>query len=306
MLEQLANLFETGNIMPALLCPKHEIEKTKTAKGDLYCKLCIKEYREANRERILKASKQYTADNRDRNIEYQKQYRLKNNNTLLEKKKIKYAAEHPDMKVPSKYGNVTEHPDYVIWKHMRTRCHNPDDVNYKRYGGRGIVVCDRWRISFDNFMDDMGPRPEPRELYSIDRIDNNKGYNKYNCRWATYKQQANNRNNNKDKRTVVRDDSVIYYPFGKLISLEQFSVETGIPFIICKYRYLQNWSADWIISNDNDSRHYEYKGHKYNMIELSILSGIDYNVIHVRIKQLKWDVAKAVETIPAPVGKHKR
>ena len=282
--------------MPALVCPKHGINKTKTAKGDLYCKICIKEYREANKERISKASKQYTVANRERNIEYQKQYRLQNNDTLLEKKKIKYAAEHPDMKVPSEYGKIKEHPDYVIWRHMKSRCHNPNNPNYERYGERGIVVCDRWRISFDNFMDDMGPRPEPRELYSIDRIDNNKGYHLANCRWATYKQQANNKNNNKDKRTVVPENSLIYYPYNKLTTLSEFSSVTKIPLIICKYRYIQNWSADWILNDNCDNRIYEYQGKKYNMIELSLLSSLDYTVINTRIKQLNWDPTRAIET----------
>lgn len=82
-------------------------------------------------------------------------------------------------------------PEYQAWQSMRSRCHNPKDPGYPRYGGRGIAVCDLWRDSFEAFLADMGLRPSPD--HSIDRIDNDRGYEPTNCRWTTADVQAKNR-----------------------------------------------------------------------------------------------------------------
>lgn len=83
---------------------------------------------------------------------------------------------------------------YATWKNMIRRCTNPHTPGWGYYGGRG-TVCDRWRHSFENFRDDIGPHPG--DGWSIDRIDNNLGYFPGNVRFATAKMQANNRRNSK-------------------------------------------------------------------------------------------------------------
>lgn len=83
--------------------------------------------------------------------------------------------------------------EYTLWSGMMQRCRNPKTINYANYGGRGITVCEEWR-SFENFYRDMGPRPSL--IHSLDRRDNEAGYSKANCCWATPKQQARNMRNN--------------------------------------------------------------------------------------------------------------
>jgi len=81
--------------------------------------------------------------------------------------------------------------EYRSWMAMKRRCYYPKNIGYKYYGGRGIRVCIRWRLSFRAFLRDMGKRPSL--MHTLDRIKNNENYKPSNCRWATKKQQAQNR-----------------------------------------------------------------------------------------------------------------
>lgn len=97
------------------------------------------------------------------------------------------------MKGPVRHGHTsgrTMSPTYYSWSTMRTRCRNPKCNRYANYGGRGIRICERWEL-FENFLADMGERPSG---LSLDRYpDKNGNYEPGNCRWATSKEQAQNR-----------------------------------------------------------------------------------------------------------------
>lgn len=85
-------------------------------------------------------------------------------------------------------------PEYGIWVNMKTRCLNPGVDAFRHYGGRGIAMCDEWRHSFQKFFEYVGPRPSIR--HSIERIDNNRGYEPGNVSWALPIVQGSNKRNN--------------------------------------------------------------------------------------------------------------
>lgn len=95
-------------------------------------------------------------------------------------------------------GKKAPSPTYKSWRNLKKRCNNPNHTDYKDYGGRGIAVCERWS-DFRNFLEDMGERPEGK---TIDRKDNDGGYYKENCRWATAKEQRLNQRPRKERVLV--------------------------------------------------------------------------------------------------------
>jgi len=92
-------------------------------------------------------------------------------------------------------------PTWRSWWGMRARCLFASATNYKRYGGAGIKVCDRWQDSFVNFLEDMGERPEGKTL---DRLDAKGDYEPDNCRWATYSEQ------NRHRRHEIEFEGVVH------------------------------------------------------------------------------------------------
>ena len=89
---------------------------------------------------------------------------------------------------------LTKTTEYRIWRGVVQRCHNENHDHYDKYGGRGIVMCAEWRSDFMIFLRDMGPRPSAK--HTLDRKDNDQGYYKENCRWATVLEQQNNKRTN--------------------------------------------------------------------------------------------------------------
>jgi len=121
---------------------------------------------------------------------------------------------------------------YLTWAAMRQRCGNPKSDSYRYYGGRGISICQRWLDSFENFVADMGIKPS-REL-SIDRIDVNGNYEPSNCRWATAKQQLEN-------RRVPQIVEMIEFE-GECLSKSQWAAKIGMSLKALSYRLNAGWT----------------------------------------------------------------
>lgn len=133
-----------------------------------------------------------------------------------------------------RHGHKTaENPsrEYVIWRNMRARCTNPTDVGFHKYGGRGIAVCAPWLDDFVNFLADMGRCPGPS--HSIERIDNDGNYEPGNCRWATPKEQANNRRSSR------------YLTFnGEVATMTQWAERVGLKVATLHARLKAGWSEE--------------------------------------------------------------
>jgi len=135
------------------------------------------------------------------------------------------------MKHPyQKHHGLSKTQEYKTWSRIRRRCFDEKDRNYKDYGGRGIKMCKKWNDSFINFYSDMGLRPEGT---SIERINNEKGYYKENCRWATPKEQGNN----------TRRNHFVTYK-NKTQTLSQWAKEIGINEGVLWYRIKTKWPLE--------------------------------------------------------------
>lgn len=129
-----------------------------------------------------------------------------------------------------KHGNAVpgkESREYSSWVSMRSRCKNKKDPYYHRYGGRGIVVCDRWD-SFAAFLSDMGPRPEG---CTLDRIDPRGDYTPDNCAWATAKAQSRNKEGTR-RLTIL----------GETRPLLEWAERNGIPKSAVEKRLKYGWT----------------------------------------------------------------
>jgi hypothetical protein len=124
-----------------------------------------------------------------------------------------------------KRGNPTRN----AWREMWKRCTNPRSKSFAWYGARGIAVCERWR-SFENFLADMGPRPLG---LSLDRVDNDRGYEPGNCRWATASEQANN-----TRRTVRITAEGVTLPRSVWVRRSGLSLST------VRHRVAAGWTAE--------------------------------------------------------------
>lgn len=144
----------------------------------------------------------------------------------------------------------TKTSEYNIWTKMIFRCHNETCKQWSIYGGRGISVCDRWRKSFVDFLEDMGPRPSPR--HTIDRINGDGNYEPSNCRWATWIEQENNRRNN--RKFSFR---------GQFVTASEASRMAGgiVPPTLATQRVLcQGWSVEKAVTTPKQVQDHDSDG----------------------------------------------
>lgn len=122
-------------------------------------------------------------------------------------------------------------PEHIVWSGIKERCCNPKSKYYYRYGGRGITVCSTWQTSFATFLRDVGRKPAGCD--SLDRIDNNKGYEPGNVRWATRVQQANNTGSN-----------VRITHKGETLTVAEWAKRLGVPSGRIRSRLDDGWDPE--------------------------------------------------------------
>lgn len=123
---------------------------------------------------------------------------------------------------------------YVSWVCMKVRCMNEAHKSYPRYGGRGITICSRW-MKYENFLADMGLRPEG---FTLDRIDTNGNYEPENCRWASAKQQMDNQ-----RKTVWVEC------YGEKLTISDWSIRTGLSKETIRRRILKGLPTDVVLGS---------------------------------------------------------
>lgn len=152
--------------------------------------------------------------------------------------------------------NKAEMPEYrtpesKVWYAMKHRCYNKNNKKYIHYGGRGIKVCKRWLESYENFLSDMGRKPTSK--HTLDRINNEKGYSKSNCRWATYTEQNNNRRKCKPRLTIVYEGRKIDFNEAvKISGLKRRTLHARI--------FKQGWKVETALTQPPKSGYTKFYG----------------------------------------------
>ena len=191
---------------------------------------------------------------------------------------------------------------YKTWESMKSRCYNPNDGKYKKYGGRGIKVCDEWlgkdgaknfaEWAYANGFDENKHQKEQ----SIDRIDVNGNYEPKNYRFTNAKVQANNRTN-----TIILEFQ------GKSQSLQEWADELGISESTIRWRLNKGYSTEKALTTkvrktvSQGKKYLTHKGNTKTVSEWARYLGIDSKILYTRLKR-GWTIEKTLET---PVGTDK-
>lgn len=174
----------------------------------------------------------------------------------------------------------TQSPTYVSYQNMIARCHRENHPKFPSYGGKGIFVCDKWRESFSNFLDDMGERPTDT---TIDRIDSSKGYDPENCRWATATQQQANISSNVNIEFK-----------GKKQNISAWARELGIDPSTLARRIRVGWSVERALKvkpklgnreNTNGQRLIEFDGRTECLSSWARQYNMSLSLLRLRLKK---------------------
>lgn len=141
--------------------------------------------------------------------------------------------------------NGRKSSEYISWSRMKQRCYNETHAMWPEYGSRGISVCERWRDSFEAFLEDMGPRPDG---CSIDRIDNDGDYEPRNCRWSNSHDQSRNKRSN-----------IMIEVNGVTKCITDWSASCGAAVSTIKYRLKRGWSAERAVTEPGREKQKESK-----------------------------------------------
>lgn len=176
---------------------------------------------------------------------------------------------------------------YRCWAAMLQRCNNPKSPKYEYWGGRGILIEDNRWLQFINFFNDMGECPQ---WGSIDRIDNNRGYFKSNCKWSDDKQQALNRRTNR----------LLEYK-GQTFPLKKWTILLGLKYITINQRIQAGWSVQEAFETPTkDNRFIEFNNEIRTLSEWARLLGIRFDTLLSRLNK-GWSVERTFTTPVKPV-----
>lgn len=165
---------------------------------------------------------------------------------------------------------------------MKQRCVDSNHASWPNYGERGISVCERWINNFQNFLDDMG---EPDPGLTIERRNNDGDYEPANCRWATLKEQAQNKRNN---RILTHD--------GVSMTITEWEEKTGISRSTIKCRIDRSWSVERALTTElPKTRKVDWGGKSMSISEWANEVGIAKGTLNARISR-GWTAERALTT----------
>jgi len=178
--------------------------------------------------------------------------------------------------------NMSRSSEYIIYADIKKRCYNNKYKDFENYGGRGIKVCDRWLKGFENFYKDMGDRPTLN--HSIDRIDVNGNYEPLNCRWATQKEQCNNKRNN--KKVILN---------GVEIKLNEYCDKNNLNYQIISSRINSGWSVEksFLEPMNNHYTKILLNGEQVVLKDECAKRNLPLSIIKQRLFRDKWSVEKS-------------